>query len=162
MRWPSLWASDSEKHDKKVQASSSDASPKPAEYLDSLLHQKDDRKAVDWTSTLNSTDWTQFTELSTVIPTVFLTTLSIGFYGFYRSYLRRIPAAAHINPGFFRKRSIFGKVTSVGDGDNFRVYHTPGGRLAGWGLWRKVPEDKKELQHRTVRGAMMFSRSLNR
>jgi hypothetical protein len=43
-------------------------------------------------------------------------------------------------------------VTSVGDGDNFRIYHTPGGRLAGWG-WlpgRRIPMDKKELKDQTV------------
>jgi len=40
----------------------------------------------------------------------------------------------------------------VGDGDNFRLYHTPGGRLLGWGWFpgRKVPTDPKELRQRTV------------
>jgi hypothetical protein len=40
----------------------------------------------------------------------------------------------------------------VGDGDNFRVFHTPGGRLAGWGWlpWRRVPKEKKDLKNKTV------------
>jgi hypothetical protein len=50
-------------------------------------------------------------------------------------------------------------VTSVGDGDNFRIFHTPGGRLAGWGwlLWKRVPRGKKELRDNTVRNALSFA-----
>jgi len=47
---------------------------------------------------------------------------------------------------------LFGTVTRVGDGDNFHLYHTPGGRLAGWG-WlpgRKVPEKAGDLKNRTI------------
>ncbi|KAL8748249.1 MAG: hypothetical protein Q9184_007469, partial [Pyrenodesmia sp. 2 TL-2023] len=52
----------------------------------------------------------------------------------------------------WRKRSLFGYVTSVGDADNFRIFHTPGGRLAGWGWlpWRRVPDKVKELKDNTV------------
>lgn len=41
----------------------------------------------------------------------------------------------------------------MGDGDNFRLYHTPGGKLTGWGWlpWKKVPTLKKELRDKTVR-----------
>lgn len=41
----------------------------------------------------------------------------------------------------------------MGDGDNFRLFHTPGGRLTGW-EWmpgRKVPTKREELKDRTVR-----------
>lgn len=76
--------------------------------------------------------------------------LTLGLWTFYHSYLRRIPATAHIAPSFFRRRSLFGKVTSVGDGDGFHLFHTPGGRLAGWGWLRRVPKDRKELKGRTV------------
>jgi endonuclease YncB( thermonuclease family) len=41
-------------------------------------------------------------------------------------------------------------VTSVGDGDNFRFFHTPGGRLAGWGWLRSIPTDKKALRNQTI------------
>ena len=47
---------------------------------------------------------------------------------------------------------MFGYVTRVGDGDNFRLYHTPGGRLVGWGWlpWRQVPTQGKGLKNMTV------------
>jgi endonuclease YncB( thermonuclease family) len=80
-----------------------------------------------------------------------LTVTSLLSIRFYKRYLRRIPSAEHIKPEFLRKRTIFGKVTSVGDGDNFRVYHTPGGRLAGWGWARRVPQEKEKLTGQTVR-----------
>ena len=76
--------------------------------------------------------------------------LSMSLLAFYQSYLRRIPAVDHIRPGFYRRRSLFGKVTSVGDGDGFHLFHTPGGRLAGWGWLRRVPKDKKKLKGKTV------------
>ena len=77
--------------------------------------------------------------------------LTLGLLKFYQSYLRRFPGPGHIAPSFFRRRSLFGKVTSVGDGDGFHMFHTPGGRLAGWGWLRRVPKDRKELKGRTVR-----------
>lgn len=51
-----------------------------------------------------------------------------------KRFLRRIPNIDHVKPNVYRKRSMYGYVTRVGDGDNFRFYHTPGGRLMGWGL----------------------------
>ncbi|MCJ1299976.1 putative endonuclease lcl3 [Hypocenomyce scalaris] len=117
---------------------------------ESTLNPKD---PISWTSTLNATDWSHYTDPRTIIPTILLTGTTLFFYRFYRSYLRRIPQAASIAPGFWRKRSVFGIVTSVGDGDNFRLFHTPGGRLAGWG-WvpgrRKVPAERRELKDRTI------------
>jgi hypothetical protein len=71
---------------------------------------------------------------------------------FYKGYLRRIPNAERIPPTFLRKRSIFGRVTSVGDGDNFHVFHTPGGRLSGWGWARRVPQQKVDLRGQTASG----------
>lgn len=113
---------------------------------------KDKKKPIRWADSLNATDWTHYTDPRNVIPVVLLTATILGSYTFYRSYLRRIPQAGYIEPAFWRKRSLFGRVTSVGDGDNFRLFHTPGGRLAGWGWMRnrRVPEEKKELKDRTV------------
>lgn len=107
---------------------------------------------ISWTESLNATDWTHYTDPRTVIPTILLTGTALLSARFYRSYLRRIPQATSIQPTFWRRRSLLGKVTSVGDGDNFRVYHTPGGRLAGWGWMpgRKVPQQSKELKDKTV------------
>jgi hypothetical protein len=93
-----------------------------------------------------------FAEPQTIAAALVLSAAFIGVFKFYGSFLRRIPEAGNINPTFFRKRSIFGKVTAVGDGDNFRIYHTPGGWLAGWGWlpWRRVPKDRKKLKNQTV------------
>lgn len=111
---------------------------------------------VKWIDSLNATDWTHYTDPRTVIPTILLTGTALLSARFYRSYLRRIPQAASIQPGFWRRRSLLGKVTSVGDGDNFRLFHTPGGRLAGWG-WlpgRRIPEKREDLKDKTVCGSL--------
>ncbi|KAL3481191.1 putative endonuclease lcl3 [Aspergillus californicus] len=104
--------------------------------------------------TTNNTlvDWAAFTEPRTLVPTLILTSGILTLATIHRRYLRRIPDAPSIPPTFFRRRSIFGKVTSVGDGDNFRIYHTPGGRVAGWGWlpWKRIPTDKKELKDNTI------------
>ncbi|AEO54444.1 hypothetical protein MYCTH_2089049 [Thermothelomyces thermophilus ATCC 42464] len=76
--------------------------------------------------------------------------LTLGAFRFYQSYLRRIPTADHIAPSFFRRRSLLGQVTSVGDGDGFHLFHTPGGRLAGWGWLRRVPKERKQLKGQTI------------
>ncbi|KAG0222962.1 putative endonuclease lcl3 [Mortierella sp. GBA43] len=70
---------------------------------------------------------------------------------FYRTRLRRIPTAAYLTPNLLNgKRILRGKVTSVGDADNFRFYHTPGGFWAGWGWLRHVPTDSKALKDKTI------------
>jgi endonuclease YncB( thermonuclease family) len=83
-------------------------------------------------------------------PVVGMSLVGLGALQLYANYLRRIPGAAYVSPGFFHKRSLFGKVTSVGDGDGFRLFHTPGGKAVGWGWLRKVPTSRKELKDRTV------------
>ena len=97
-----------------------------------------------------------FTQPQTILAALTLTAVSLGAVRLYRLFFRRIPEAINIKPSYFQKRSVFGKVTSVGDGDNFRIYHTPGGWLAGWGWlpWRRVPTDKKELKNKTVCAAI--------
>ncbi|TGO53797.1 hypothetical protein BOTNAR_0285g00020 [Botryotinia narcissicola] len=112
----------------------------------------DTRSSFSWGDNLNATDWQHYTDPRTLIPTILLTTTILVSTRFYRSYLRRIPEAAYIRPGFFRKRSLFGTVTRVGDADNFHLFHTPGGRLAGWGWMpgrKKLPEGK-DLKNKTI------------
>ncbi|KAF7157460.1 hypothetical protein CNMCM5623_001721 [Aspergillus felis] len=145
MRWPP-WASDSQaqqqtakhasEHDERQAAVSS---PKTS-------------KSKDWESSVTAIDWAAFTEARTIIPTLILTSGFLGAFYIHRRYLRRFPDAVSITPSYFRRRSLLGQVTSVGDGDNFRIYHTPGGRLAGWGWlpWKKIPTSKKELRDKTV------------
>jgi hypothetical protein len=87
-----------------------------------------------------------------LLPSLVFTATTLSALRIYKTYLRPIPNINHIKPGFFRKRSLFGKVTSVGDADNFRLFHTPGGRLAGWGWlpWKSVPTKKEGLVKKTV------------
>ena len=113
----------------------------------------DDRKnRVQWTDSLNATDWRHYTDPRTVVPGVLLATAILLSARVYRSYIRRIPEAAQIRPGFFRNRSLFGTVTRVGDGDGFHLFHQPGGRLTGWGWFpgRKVPKKRTDLKGNTV------------
>ncbi|KAK9472642.1 uncharacterized protein V1510DRAFT_349234, partial [Dipodascopsis tothii] len=57
----------------------------------------------------------------------------------YSRYLKRYPTATDIPASLFNGRTrLRGKVVHVGDGDNFRFFHTPGGALAGWEWLRKI------------------------
>jgi hypothetical protein len=118
MRWPP-WSSDS------PQGSNSDK-----------------KDSISWTNSLNATNWAHYTDPRTLVPTVLLTTTILVSFGLYQSYLRRIPAAGYLKRDGIRGKRLLGTVTRVGDGDNFHLFHTPGGRLAGWGWLRKVPEWK--------------------
>ena len=127
MRWP-LWSSTSSKR------------------------HEEESQSISLTDSLTALQWSHFTDPRTVISTVLLTGTALLSTRFYRLYLRRIPQAADIQSGFWRRRSLLGKVTSVGDADNFRLFHTPGGRLAWWGWMpgRKVPRNIKDLKDKTV------------
>jgi hypothetical protein len=95
--------------------------------------------------------------LEAIVPTVVLTSSILISTYLYRTYLRRIPNVDAIRADLVGGKTILGRVTSVGDGDNFRVFHTPGGRLAGWG-WlpgRRIPQ-KRELKDQTVRWARNY------
>jgi endonuclease YncB( thermonuclease family) len=81
-----------------------------------------------------------------LIPTVLLTTSLLGLHTFYRRRLRRIPTVAQLPPSAIAShQTLFGKAVSVGDADNFRFFHTPGGRLLGWGWLRPVPISRKDI-----------------
>jgi hypothetical protein len=114
------------------------------------------KKEISWNESLNREDWDYYkTPRGYILPGLTVG-LALGFWVFWRSYLRRLKGAGHITPGYFHKRSLLGKVTSVGDGDGFHLFHTPGGRLAGWGWLRSVPKDRKQLKGRTVSLAGSF------
>ncbi|RMZ87621.1 hypothetical protein DV736_g5152, partial [Chaetothyriales sp. CBS 134916] len=88
----------------------------------------------------------------TILAAVALSAAFLGARRVYVNYFRRVPEARDISRAWLQKRSLLGTVTSVGDGDNFRVYHTPGGRLVGWG-WlpgRRVPTEKAQLKRKTI------------
>ena len=166
MRWPSLWSTSTSQDDEAARSKrSTRPTQTPGEFLDKLLSTptsttlskpspapSTSQRSTEWSSILTTSPSQILVSPETIIPTVLLTSTCLAFYAFYRSYLRRIPAAGNISPDFFRNRSLVGRVTSVGDGDNFRVFHTPGGRLAGWGWlpWRRIPTEKKELKNKTV------------
>ena len=106
-----------------------------------------------WTGALNEASWSHYRDPRNLVPVAILTGGALSVAALYRKYLRRIPQAINIGSSHWRRRSLFGRVTSVGDADNFRLFHTPGGRLAGWEIlpWRRVPKTSKELKERTVR-----------
>ncbi|KAL8303549.1 hypothetical protein RB601_007776 [Gaeumannomyces tritici] len=116
---------------------------------DGAWNRRPKHEARSWNDSLNRIDWQHYKEPRQWVPTLLATATIVGSIRFYRSYLRRIPGTAHIRPGLFYKKSLLGRVTSVGDGDNFHMFHTPGGRLAGWGWLRSVPTDRKILKGRT-------------
>ncbi|EXJ74057.1 uncharacterized protein A1O5_02351 [Cladophialophora psammophila CBS 110553] len=144
MPWPRPWSS-STKDRSDYQGSVAERATESWKLEAAETIQQEPSKSVP-------SQFRAFTQPETILAAAALTTASIGLYKFYTSYLRRIPQAMHISPGFFRRRSIVGQVTSVGDGDNFRMYHTPGGRLAGWGWFpgRNVPANKKDLKDQTI------------
>ncbi|KAH7123866.1 hypothetical protein B0J11DRAFT_530096 [Dendryphion nanum] len=125
MRWP--WSGDDDKQ---------------KSHLDSWSDLID---PADWS-------WSTFTAPGTLLPSIVFTATTLSALRIYKSYLRRIPSVNHIKPGYFRRRTIFGQVTSVGDADNFRIFHTPGGRLSGWGWlpWKQVPTTREGLAKKTI------------
>lgn len=88
-----------------------------------------------------------------LLATAALTTLILSLRYLYTSRLRRIPNTSSLAPTYLLStpsRSLFGAVSSVGDGDNFRIYHTPGGLLLGWHWLRNVPTARKDLKDQTL------------
>jgi endonuclease YncB( thermonuclease family) len=153
MRWPAIWSTkDDQSKDKPLDQQAKDVLHDAQKSAQSTVEAVKKQASGVLQGHVSATTWSSYTQPQTLIATVVLTSSIVGFYRFYRTFLKRIPIAATIKPGYFRKRSILGKVTSVGDGDNFRIYHTPGGWLAGWGWlpWRRVPTEKKALKDQTI------------
>lgn len=80
-----------------------------------------------------------------------LTAGAILSYKMYTRYVRRIRTYLDLTPDILdRQRKLYGRVTRVGDGDNFRFYHTPGGVFLGWGWARHVPMSRSALKDETL------------
>ncbi|KAG8887887.1 putative endonuclease lcl3 [Tulasnella sp. 332] len=73
---------------------------------------------------------------------------TLGFLWTYRRYWKRIPNAEAVPASLIARRGwVKGIVTSVGDGDNFRLYHTPG-FFWRWPIkLRQVPQTAKGENH---------------
>ncbi|KIE03392.1 nuclease domain containing protein, partial [Metarhizium majus ARSEF 297] len=108
------------------------------------------KRPVPWSESLGRAEADPLGAAKEWAPVVGFSLVGLGALQLYANYLRRIPGAAFIRPSFFRTRSLFGRVTGVGDGDGFHLFHTPGGKAVGWGWLRKVPETRKELKDRTI------------
>ncbi|KAG7194847.1 putative endonuclease lcl3 [Scheffersomyces spartinae] len=69
----------------------------------------------------------------------------------YHRYIKRVSTYLELTPRMLQNgHKMYGRVTRVGDGDNFRFFHTPGGIKGGWGWLRKVPALPKELKDQTL------------
>ncbi|CCG84338.1 protein of unknown function [Taphrina deformans PYCC 5710] len=100
--------------------------------------------------TYNPRTWLK---LPIILPVAALTAGCLLSYHLYARNLRRYATIDHLPAAIYNRKSqrgLLGHVTSVGDGDNFRFFHTPGGRLAGWGWIRPIPTDKKALRNQTI------------
>lgn len=73
-----------------------------------------------------------------------------GSFLIWRRFFRRIPNASYITPSILRsRRRIVGRVTSVGDADGFRMYHTPGIPFLRQ-RWHRPPTKASDLRHQTI------------
>ena len=159
MVWP-FTSSSSKETNTSATASSSATSDKLSSAVQDTLEKVEHEASEMYQSTRASLE--ELKPTSTASPSSLLASLNIplsaepyliatAVFGitttavvFYRTRLRRIPTPAYMTPNMLRgKRIMRGKVTSVGDSDNFRFYHTPGGIWAGWGWLRHVPTTKK-------------------
>ncbi|KAF8312326.1 staphylococcal nuclease [Clavulina sp. PMI_390] len=78
-------------------------------------------------------------------------TATFGGLVAYKRFLKRFPDSKHIPaPLIARKGWIKGVVTSVGDADNFRIYHTPGPLFLWKAPFRRIPTSTKELRNQTI------------
>ncbi|WFD04621.1 micrococcal nuclease [Malassezia obtusa] len=74
----------------------------------------------------------------------------VGGRVLYLRYFRRFATAADLTPSVLRtRRTLVGKVTSVGDADGFRFYHTPGLPFVRHYLF-PVPASKAALRNQTI------------
>ncbi|KAL9107871.1 MAG: hypothetical protein Q9227_007289 [Pyrenula ochraceoflavens] len=153
MPWPSIWpftsssSSDNNKSSKKQdqnQSTTSLFSP-PISSTSSTTNQTPDHSLLTRLSTH---------PLESALLILSISASSILAYRTHQRYLSRIPTASAIPPSFYRRRTLRGLCTSVGDGDNFRLYHAPGGRLLGyfWLPGRRVRAAEANANTGTIDG----------
>lgn len=87
------------------------------------------------------------TPAGTAVTSAALTTTTLLVYW---RYFRRLKNADYITPRELRlRRTITGKVTSIGDADGFRLYHQPGPPLLR-SLLHPAPTTPRELKDQTL------------
>lgn len=157
MFWSSDGGSDKDKKEEPAnadqQASSDDQ--KPPITLGGVLRGAKDQvsnAAQSITSTVGG--WTGIPE-NDVRVLLLGGTMAVGMvwsYSMYQRYLSRVCTSLDIPKDNYHRRVLYGKVTSVGDGDNFHFYHMPGGVFGGWGWLREIPEINqfKKLKDQTI------------
>ncbi|KAH9017390.1 nuclease [Lactarius pseudohatsudake] len=92
-------------------------------------------------------------DTNTIIALTFLlgSATTLGTYAIYRRFFTRLASAEWVTPNILRRRRwITGVVTRVGDGDNFRLYHTPGFGWRGPLKFRHIPRHSRELVGETI------------
>ncbi|KAI9451414.1 nuclease [Lactarius psammicola] len=92
-------------------------------------------------------------DTSAIIALAFLlgSATALGTSAIYRRFFKRLASAECITPKILGRRPwITGVVTSVGDGDNFRLYHTPGFGWRGPLKFRHIPRRSRELVRNTI------------
>ncbi|KAL6929769.1 hypothetical protein ACO0SA_001173 [Hanseniaspora valbyensis] len=100
---------------------------------------------------------------SVLLCSVVLAATLISLYSGFNRYVLRYEQAADIPKIYFQNRQspsnigkngkwLYGKVLSVGDGDNLNFYHMPGGFWGGWGIIRREPKLKLNIfKQKTVK-----------
>lgn len=92
-------------------------------------------------------------DTSTIIALAFLlgSATALGTSSVYRRFFKRLASAEWVTPSILGRRPwITGVVTSVGDADNFRLYHTPGFGWRGPLKFRQIPGRSRELTGNTI------------
>ncbi|CAK4034851.1 Hypothetical predicted protein [Lecanosticta acicola] len=145
MKWPAFWSSqEAQQHVNNLSSQAKDSATKVANASHDAVEE------LKETASQHQHGHSRFTTTQTVGACILTTAATLGLLRLYKTHLRRIPSIDYLKPEALRKRSLYGYVTSVGDGDNFHLFHTPGGRLAGWRLFRTVSSDRKALQKKTL------------
>lgn len=157
MPWPGFWPFKSAAASSQAVSSNTSTSAIANQVQEATSTATDRVKSLKSELPNNSSELiSSLTSPATLLSTAILTTAILTLTLTYRRFLRRIPTATHIPESYIQPsarkftRSLFGPVTTVTDADNFRLFHTPLGRLALWGLVRRVPTTPSQLKDNTI------------
>ena len=151
MPWPSIWpfssSSPSDSTNSNTSKKQQEQQPSILSAFSSLSSSTENANPSPVSAALDTNLFSRLSK-APLESTLLILTISITSILAYRgqqSYLSHLSTASRIPPSFYTKRrTISGLCTSVGDGDNFRLYHSPGGRLAGyfWLSGRRIKVDR--------------------